>query len=117
MTIVSKVEPQLESIKIIGITTSQGCSKDAQYTISLQNTESVTETTSFTTGLTRSFTFGASLSVAAEASASFLGTGGKITVTGTVSTSATRTWSNSETKATSSSSSSSVGQSTVYKGI
>ena len=116
MRIVSKVTPNLDQLKVVGITTSVGCSKDATYTLSLDNTDSVTESKSFTTGTSKSFSFGVSISVEASANFAPLGLGGTITAGIETSFDSSFEWSSEETKEFSKDTSSSAGQSLEYQG-
>ena len=57
MTVLSKITPSVDENKIVGIATSQGCSKDAKFQARLDGTDKVTERTSFKTTKSDKFTF------------------------------------------------------------
>ena len=112
MKVLYGINPYLDKAKIVGIATSQGCSKDAKFQTRLDNTDKVTETTSFVTEKSSNFDFGSSLSVEFPRSSLHLGDGGQINVPFKSSFEKSWDWYSSKTKETTSS----AGQSLEYTG-
>ena len=116
MKILTPVNPEFEKLRVVGIASSQGCSNGATYTTSLESTDEVTETYAISDTHGKSFTFNTEISVTAEGSAKFLGTGGSISTSVAQSFGGSTDYSKSETKATSTGHSTSAGQSLEYTG-
>ena len=77
MKINSIIKPNKQD-EVVGTITSVLCSKGGEKTISLQKTETVTDTKSFTTGTSESFSFGESISVEYSAGFEAFGLGGTV---------------------------------------
>jgi len=120
MRIISQFDPEVEEVKVVGIVTSQGCSNGASFTTTLESTDAVTETSSFTTEKSQSYSISTSMSieatVSAEADFKFMKAGASLTVGRSLEIGTSVEFSSSETKETSKESSSSAGQSLEYTG-
>ncbi|XP_066931828.1 uncharacterized protein [Clytia hemisphaerica] len=112
MKMLYATNPYLDKAKIVGISTSQGCSKDARFETRLDNTDKVTETTSFVTEKSPNFDFGSSLNIEFQSSTLHFGDGGQINVPFKSSFEKSWDWYSSKTKETTSS----AGQSLQYTG-
>ena len=114
MKILQKVVPYIESVKIVGIASSQGCSKDAIFQTTLEHTNSVTETSAFVTKKSSKFDYGALLSVELPKTSTGLGDSTEIiSVDLDSNTPNDWNWASSKIRDTSSSS---TAQSLRYKG-
>lgn len=115
MKILTPVNPESDKIRVVGIVSSQGCSK-TKYTTSLSSTDDVTETYSISDTHGKSFEMGTEISVSAEASVKFLGSGGSVSVGVAQSFGETSEYSKTLTKETSTGHSTSAGQSMEFTG-
>ena len=115
MKIIQKTVPYVESVKIVGIATSQGCSRDATFQTTLEHTNSVTETSAFVTKKSSKFDYGSSLVVELPNSSMRFGDSTEIISVELDSNSPNVwNWASSKIKETSTSS---TAQSLNYKGI
>ncbi|XP_074649188.1 uncharacterized protein LOC141904498 [Tubulanus polymorphus] len=101
MKILDKLKPKHTGTRVVGIATTQGCSKGHLFRLNLGGTDSVEETSSFTTSSEKSFTFETTLSVTTETSFEFLGMGGSVSFGASQSFGGSTTWGSSYEKATS----------------
>ncbi|XP_074647818.1 uncharacterized protein LOC141903556 [Tubulanus polymorphus] len=101
MKILDQLQSTHTGTRVVGIATTQGCSTGHEFMLNLGGTDSVVETSSFTTSTEKSFTFETTLSVTAETSAKFLGTGSSVSFGMSRSIGGSSTWGSSYEKATS----------------
>ncbi|XP_074656967.1 uncharacterized protein LOC141910143 [Tubulanus polymorphus] len=101
MKILDRLESTYTGSRVVGIASTQGCSYGQEFMLNLGGTDSVEETCSFTTTNDKSFTFDTALSVTAETSAKFLGTGGSVSFAVSQSSRRSTKWGSSYEKATS----------------
>jgi len=116
MNILTALQPTLESLRVVGIVSAQGCNPHHTYHTSLGYTDSVEETYSLSTTKGKTFTFNTEISVQAETSAKFLGTGGSLTFGVAQSFGGSTEMSKTTTKETSRGHGSSSGQTVEYGG-
>ncbi|XP_074648422.1 uncharacterized protein LOC141903932 [Tubulanus polymorphus] len=101
MKILDQLQSTHTGTRVVGIATTQGCATGHSFMLNLGGTDRVVETSSFTTSKEKSFTFETTLSVSAETSVTFLGTGGSESFRVSQSFGGSTTWGSSYEKATS----------------
>ncbi|XP_074652892.1 uncharacterized protein LOC141907210 [Tubulanus polymorphus] len=116
MNILSELRSHQVGSRVVGIATNQGCSPDHEFMLSLGSTDSLTETASITSTESKSFVYETTISVTAEASAKFLGSGGSVSFGVAQTLGGSTTWESTYTKETSTGSESSASTEVTFTG-